>query len=118
MDRLAALLAIMNGSDMEASFDRNLGHFDITYTDDRAHTRKFTMPIEPDALWGLIQVTEADRDALWPDASTQEASLRLFSVHLMEAVMVAREGQDVLVKVAGGIRAVPRSHVGCGEREG
>ncbi|MDI2035342.1 hypothetical protein [Paenarthrobacter nitroguajacolicus] len=106
-ERLTALLAKMNHLELAAAFNDIQREFKIVYTDDSGGSRTFRMPIEPDDLWDRIQVSEADRNALWPDVSVEEASLRLFSVHLLEAVVMAKEGHDVLVKVHGGVRAVP-----------
>jgi len=108
-ERLTALLAKINHRELAGTFNEVRREFEIVYTDDRGGSRTFRMPIEPEELWDRIQVLESDRDALWPDASVEEASLRLFSVHLLEAVMMAKEGHDVLVKHPGGVRAVPGS---------
>ena len=97
----------MNDRELAATFDENQRYFEVVFTDDLGKSRAFTMPIEPDDLWARIQLSESDRDALWPGVSVEEASLRLFSVHLLEAVMMAKEGEDVLRKEKGGIRAVP-----------
>ncbi|MCT9869715.1 hypothetical protein [Paenarthrobacter aurescens] len=105
--RLAALLATMNDRELAATFNEVRREFEIIFTDNRGGSRTFRMPTEPEELWNRIQVPESDRDSLWPDASVEEASLRLFSVHLLEAVMMAKDGHDVLVKEQGGVRAVP-----------
>lgn len=109
-ERLTALLAKMNDRELTATFNEVDREFQVVYTDDRGGSRTFMMPIEPDELWDLIQVPESDRDALWPDVSVEEASLRLFSIHLLEAVMMAKEGHDVLVKEPGRVRALPGNH--------
>lgn len=96
----------MNDRELTAQFNEVWRQFEVVFTDDRGNSKAFTMPIEPDELWARIQVSESDRDALWPGVSVEEASLRLFSVHLLEAVMMAKDGEDVLRKEAGGIRAV------------
>lgn len=105
-ERLIALLSKMNDRELTANFNEVDRQFEIVFTDDRGSSRPFRMPIQPDELWDRIQLPESDRDALWPDVSVEEASLRLFSIHLLEAVMTAKEGADVLVKEPGGIRAV------------
>lgn len=107
-ERLTALLAIMNDRELAATFNQARRRFEIVFTDDKGNSRPFTMPIEPDDLWNRIQVPDSDRDVLWPDARVEEASLRLFSVHLLEAVMMSKKGNDVLFKEPGGIRAVAR----------
>ncbi len=109
-EHLAALLSKMNDGELTATFDRALGQFEIVFTDDRGRSRPFTMPIDPDDLWNQIQLRESDRDALWPEASVEEASLRLFNVHLIEAIMTAQEGHNILRKNQGGIRAVSSNH--------
>ena len=103
---LEKLLSKMNNPDFATVFNDALRRFEIVYTDDRGNSRAFVLPIEPDVLWQQIRVTESDRDALWPDVSVEEASLRLFTVHLLEAVMMAEEGQDTLVKTPSGMLAV------------
>lgn len=105
---LQLLLGRLDDDQLTATFDESLREFEIVYTDERGNRRRFTMPIEPEDLWNRIQVPESDRDALWPDASVEEVSLRLFYTHVEEAVMMAREGEDILVKERGRVRAVSR----------
>lgn len=109
IEHLVALLAKMNDSELEATFNESERQFEVVFTDDRGVSRQFTMPIEPEDLWNQIQVHESDRSALWPEATVEEASLRLFNVHLLEAVIMAKEGENTLVKERWGIRAVPSS---------
>lgn len=103
---LGALLRKMNAI-ARATFNEESRRFEIVYTDDRGRSSAFVFPIEPERLWRLIQEGgESIRDALWPDASVEEACLSLFSVHLTEAMEMANDGERVLIKVPGGIRAV------------